>query len=45
MAQWVKGLVMSLQRLGSLLWLGFNPWPGNFGMLWARPKNKKIINK
>ena len=27
----------------SLLWLGFNPWPGNFHMLQARPKiNEKI---
>ena len=23
--------------LGSLLWLQFNPWPGNFHMLWAWP--------
>ena len=28
----VKGLVLSL------LWLGFDPWPQNFCMLWARPK-------
>ena len=26
MAQWVKDLVLSL------LWLGFDPWPGNFHM-------------
>ena len=25
----VKDLVLSL------LWLGFSPWPGDFGMLWA----------
>ena len=23
----------------SLLWLGFNPWSGNFYMLWVWPKN------
>ena len=31
-AQWVKGLAFSL------LWLGFNPWLGNFCMPWAQPK-------
>ena len=25
----------------SLLWLRFDPWLGNFLMLWAQPKNKK----
>ena len=30
----VNGLVLSL------LWLKFNPWPGNFHMLW--PGGKKI---
>ena len=25
----------------SLLWLGFDPWPGNFCMLQAQPKKKK----
>ena len=29
----------------SLLWLRFNPWPGNFRTLQARPKREKIINK
>ena len=33
-AQWVKGLV------SSLLWHGFDPWPGNFCMPWAQPKIK-----
>ena len=32
-----------------LLWLwlqlGFDPWPGNFYMLWAQPKKPKIQNK
>ena len=31
-AQWVKDLALTL------LWHGFNPWPGNFHMLWAQPK-------
>ena len=26
--QWVKELALSLQFLGSLLWLGFDHWPG-----------------
>ena len=25
----------------SLLWLRFDPWPGNFHMLWLRPKREK----
>ena len=36
MAQQFKDLVLSLP------WLGFDPWPGNFHMLWVQPKNKKI---
>ena len=35
MARWVKDLVLSLLWLGSLLWRGFNSWPGNFCMPWA----------
>lgn len=33
-AQWVKDLWLSL------LWVGFNPWPGNFPMLqtWGEKK-------
>ena len=27
-AQWVKDPALSVQQLGSLLWLGFDPWPG-----------------
>ena len=37
MVQKFKDLVLSL------LWHGFDPWPGNLGMLWAWPKRK--INK
>ena len=33
-AWWVKDLMLSLLWfVGSLLWCGFNPWPGNFHML------------
>ena len=35
MSQWVEDLVLSL------LWLRFDPWPGNFHMLRARSKKKK----
>ena len=36
-AQWVKDLVL-LQLWHRLqLWLRFNPWPGNFSMLWVKP--------
>ena len=29
----------------SLLWHRFDPWPGNFRMLWAWPKKKKKKKK
>ena len=29
MVKQIKDPVSSLQRLGSLLWLGFDPWPRN----------------
>ena len=37
--QELKDPALSLQRLGSLLWLGFDPWPGNVRVLQAQPKN------
>ena len=37
-AQQVKDLALALQQLRSLLWCGFDPWPGNFHMPRARPK-------
>ena len=42
--QQVKDLALSLQWLGLLLWRGFDPWPGNFHLLWAWPEsqNKNI---
>ena len=47
MAQWVKDLVLSLLWLGSLLWHGFNPWPGNFRMpqVWPKKKKKKGLGE
>ena len=44
-AQWVKDTALSLLQLGSLLWHGFSPWPGNFHMPWAWPKKKKKKKK
>ena len=38
-AQWVKDLAWSLLWFESLLWRGFDPWPGNFHML-SVTKNK-----
>ena len=32
-AQWVKDLALSL------LWLGFDPWPGNVHKMQRKPKN------
>ena len=40
MAQRVKDLESSLQRVGSRLWLRFDPWPGKFHMPRAWPKTK-----
>jgi len=38
-AQWIKDSALSL------LWLGSDPWPGNFGMLqvWPKTKTKTIL--
>ena len=38
MTQWVKDPALSLQVLRSLLYHGFDPWPGNFHMPQAQPK-------
>ena len=43
MAHWVKDLVLSLLQPGLLLLPRFDPWPGNFHMLWAQPKKKKKL--
>ena len=36
----VQDPALSLLRLGSLLWLGFDPWPGDFHMLRVWPEKK-----
>ena len=36
---------VSLQRLGLLWWLGFDPWPGNFHMVQVQPKKEKKMKK
>ena len=41
MVQWAKDLVLPLQWFGSLLCNGFCPWPGDFHMLQAQPKENK----
>ena len=40
MVHQVKDPALSLQWLGLLLWLRFNPWPGNFLRLWGQGKKK-----
>ena len=40
-AQWVKDPVLSLQWLGGLLWLRFNPCPRNFHMPQTQPRQRK----
>ena len=40
-AQWVKDLTLLLQQLRWQLWCMFNPWSGNFCMLWMGPPKKK----
>ena len=42
MAQQVKDPALSLQQLGSLLWLGFNPWEFHHAAGMAK-KNKKDV--
>ena len=37
---WVKDLALSLQQLGSLLWCGFSPLPGNFHTPQVWPKKR-----
>ena len=35
--QWIKDLVSPQLWHWSQLWLGFDPWPENFHMLWVQP--------
>ena len=44
MAQQIKDPALLPQWLGSLLWLGFDPWPWNFHLPWAW-QNKTKQNK
>jgi len=44
-AQQVKDLALSLQRLRLLLWHRFDPWLGNFHMPWAQAKKKEEKRK
>ena len=44
-AQQVKDLALSLPWFRLLLWHRFDPWPGNFHMLWLQPKKKKKKKK
>ena len=37
----VKDLALTLLWLRLLLWCRFDPWPGNFHMLWVQPQKKK----
>ena len=44
MAQRVKDLALPQLWGRSLLWFGFDPWPGNFHMLQVQPfKKKKVL--
>ena len=36
----VRDLALLLLWVRSLLWHRFDPWPGNFCMIWAQPKVK-----
>ena len=40
-SQRIKDLALALQRLRSLLWLEFNPWPGNMHVPEVQPKTKQ----
>ena len=43
LVQQVNNLALSLWWLGSLLWLGFCPWPGNFHMMWIWPPKMDLL--
>ena len=44
-AQQVEDPLLSLLRLGLLLWQGFDSWPGNSPMPWCGQKKKKKKKK
>ena len=39
----LKDLEFSLQCLGLLWWLWFDPWHRNFHMLWEQPKKSEVL--
>ena len=43
MAEQVKDLALSLQRLRSLLWCRFHPWPGELPQVMGVAKERKIL--
>ena len=45
LAQWVKDLTLMRLWRRLQLWLGFDPWPGNFHMAWGWLKKKKSTMK
>ena len=45
MAQQVKDPALSLLQLGFLLWLGFDPWPGNSSTCHGHGQKQKTKNK
>ena len=44
-AQWVKDLALLQLQHRSQLWLGFDPWPGNFHIpqVWLKKRKKKTL--
>ena len=43
---WCSGLKdqgLPQLRLRSQVWLGSNPWPGNFHRLWVRPLKSRVV--
>ena len=34
-------MTLSMQQLGLLPWCGFDPWPGNFCIMWEQPKERE----
>ena len=43
--QWVKHLALTLQWPGLQLWHRFDPWLGNFHMMWMWPKKILIMTQ
>ena len=43
MEQWIKDPMLSLERLESLRWRRFDPWPRSFHVSWVWPKKRRSI--